>query len=175
MLVVGVVLLIRRGRVEAARNAALAAFVSAGWAALMVSQTPAGSWPTWNAMMADGFRFGAWLIALLSLASAEVPSWLRRISLGLCGVLIVYTSLGAISQSAEGVVPLFVDAVAGFVTALAALAATLHVWRHAVQGVAREVRWTAAAIAAQFAIDALTYAQAQWQGNIDPSLSILRL
>jgi len=175
LLVVAVVLLIRRGRSEAARNAALAAFVSAGWAALMVSQTPAGSWPTWNAMMADGFRFGAWLVALQSLASAEVPAWLRRGSLGLCGALVVYTSLGAISQSTEGVLPLFVDALAGLVTALAALAATMHVWRHAVEGVAREVRWSAAAIAAQFAIDALTYAQAQWHGNIDPSLWLLRV
>ena len=175
LLVVGVVLLIRRGRSEAARNVALAAFVSAGWAAIMVSQKPAGTWPTWNAMMADGFRFGAWLVALQSLAAAEVPAWLRRVSLGLCGALVVYTSLGAISQSTEGVLPLFVDALAGFVTALAALAATMHVWRHAVEGVAREVRWSAAAIAAQFAIDALTYAQAQWQGNIDPSLWMLRV
>jgi len=175
LLVVGVVLLIRRGRSEAARNVALAAFVSAGWAAIMVSQTPAGTWPTWNAMMADGFRFGAWLVALQSLAAAEVPAWLRRVSLGLCGALVVYTSLGAISQSTEGVLPLFVDALAGFVTALAALAVTMHVWRHAVEGVAREVRWSAAAIAAQFAIDALTYAQAQWQGNIDPSLWMLRV
>ena len=175
MLLVGIALLIRRGRVEAARNAALAAFVSAGWAALMVSQTAAGVWPTWNAMMADGFRIGAWLIALLSLAAAEVPAWLRRVSLGLCGLLIVYTSLGAISQSAEGVKALPLDGLAGLVTALLALATTLHVWRHAVKEVAREVRWSAAAIAAQFAIDVLTYAQAQWHGNLDVSLWILRL
>jgi putative PEP-CTERM system histidine kinase len=175
LLIVSIGLLIRRGRSESARNVALAAFVSAAWAAVIVSQTAAGTWPTWNAMMADGFRFGAWLVALYSLASAEIPNWLRRVSLGLCGLLIVYTALGGISQSAEGVKPLAVDGLAGLVVALAALAATLQVWRHAVRGVAREVRWSAAAIAGQFAVDALTYVQAQWQGNVDPSLSALRL
>ena len=39
MLVAGVLLLIRRGQSEPARNAAVAAIVSAGWAALMCSQT----------------------------------------------------------------------------------------------------------------------------------------
>ena len=175
MFIVGVVLLIRRGRSEAARNVALAAFVSAAWAGVVVSQTAAHAWPTWNAIMADGFRFGAWLIALLSLASAEVPPWLRRVSLGLCGLLIIYTALGGISQSAEGVKPLPLDSVAGLITALAALATTLHVWRHADGGVPREVRWSAAAIAGQFAVDALTYAQSQWQGDVHASLSLLRL
>jgi putative PEP-CTERM system histidine kinase len=175
MVIVGLVLLIRRGRSEAARNVALAALVSAAWAGVTVSQTAAHAWPTWNAMMADGFRFGAWLIALLSLASAEVPPWLRRASLGLCGLLIIYTALGGISQSAEGVKPLPLDSLAGLITALAALAATLHVWRHADGRVPREVRWSAAAIAGQFAVDALTYAQSQWQGDVHVSLSLLRL
>jgi putative PEP-CTERM system histidine kinase len=175
MLLVGLVLLVRRGKSEPARNAALAAAVSAAWAVLMVYQTPAGVWPTWNAMMADGFRLGAWLIALQSFASVQVPAWLRRMSLGLCGALIVYTSLGGISESLEGWRPLPLDAAAGLVTALAALAATLHVWRHAIEDQGREVRATAAAVGAQFAIDALTYAQAQWQGNVDASLSLLRV
>ena len=91
----GVLLLIRRGQSEPARNAAVAAIVSAGWAALMFSQAPPDAWPTWNAMMADGFRLGAWLIALQALASVEFPRWLRRMSLGLCVALIVYTSVGA--------------------------------------------------------------------------------
>jgi putative PEP-CTERM system histidine kinase len=141
----------------------------------MVYQVPAGVWPTWNAMMADGFRLGAWLIALQSFAFVQVPRWLRRMSLGLCGALIVYTSLGAISESLEGWRPLPLDAAAGLVTALAALAATLHVWRHAIEDKGREVRASAAAVGAQFAIDALTYAQAQWQGNVDASLSLLRV
>jgi len=175
LLLVGVLLLVRRGQNEPARNTALAAMVSAGWAILMVYQSPAGTWPTWNAMMADGFRFGAWLLALQSFASVEVPRWLRRVSLGLCGALIVYTSLGAISQSYGGPMRMPLDAAAGFITALAALAATLHVWRQAIQDVGREVRWCAAAVGGQFAIDALTYAQAQWQGDVDPSLSALRI
>jgi putative PEP-CTERM system histidine kinase len=175
LLVVGIVLLVRRGRSEPARNVAMAALVSAGWAAIMVSQTPAGTWPTWNAMMADGFRFGAWLIALQALISSETPAWLRRVSLGACAALIIYTSIGGISQSFDGARPLHFEALAGFVTALAALAATLHVWRHALQGESRSVRWCAAAVGGQFAIDALTYAQAQWQGNVHLSLSALRL
>jgi putative PEP-CTERM system histidine kinase len=175
MLLVGLALLVRRGKSEPARNAALAAAASAGWAVLMVYQAPAGVWPTWNAMMADGFRLGAWLIALQSFASVEVPRWLRRMSLGLCGALIVYTSLGAISESLEGWRPLPLDAAAGLVTSLAALAATLHVWRHAIEDKGREVRASAAAVGAQFAIDALTYAQTQWQGNVDASLSLLRI
>ena len=175
MLIAGVVLLVRRGQNEPARNTALAALVSSGWAVLMVYQSPAGAWPTWNAMMADGFRIGAWLIALQSFASVEVPPWLRRASLGLCGVLIVYTSLGGISESLEGWHPLPLDAVAGLVTSLAALATTLHVWRHAIQDEGRQVRGCAAAVGAQFAIDALTYAQAQWQGDVDASLSVLRI
>jgi len=175
MLFVGLVLLVRRGKSEPARNASLAAAASAGWAVLMVYQAPAGVWPTWNAMMADGFRLGAWLIALQSFAFVQVPRWLRRMSLGLCGALIVYTSLGAISESLEGWRPLPLDAAAGLVTALAALAATLHVWRHAIDDKGRAVRASAAAVGAQFAIDALTYAQAQWQGNVDTSLSLLRV
>src|SRR5947207_5273008 len=99
MLVAGVLLLIRRGQSEPARNAAIAAIVSAGWAALMFTQTPAGAWPTWNAMMVDGFRFGAGLMALQSLALVELPAWLRRVSLGSCAALIIYTSFGAISQT----------------------------------------------------------------------------
>src|SRR4051812_1345958 len=106
MLVAGVLLLIRRGQSESARNAAVAAIVSASWAAVMFSQAPAGAWPTWNAMMADGFRLGAWLIALQALASVELPPWLKRMSLGLCAALIVYTSLGAISQTVRGVQPM---------------------------------------------------------------------
>ncbi len=171
LLAVGIVVLIRRGQSEPARNAAVAAIVSAGWAALMWSQTPAHAWPTWNAMMADGFRFGAWLIALQALASIEVPAWLRRVSLGACAALILYTGFGAIAQ---GAAPLRLYPLAGFLTSLAALAATLHVWRHAFHGVAREVKWCAAAVAGQFAIDALTYAQAQWQGDVEPSLTVLR-
>ncbi|HLA71648.1 MAG TPA: XrtA/PEP-CTERM system histidine kinase PrsK [Steroidobacteraceae bacterium] len=172
LLVVGVVLLIRRGQSEPARNAAVAAIVSAGWAALMWSQMPAHAWPTWNAMMADGFRFGAWLIALQALASIEIPAWLRRMSLGSCAALIIYTAFGAIAQGAS---PLKLYPQAGFLTALAALAATLHVWRHAFHGASREVKWCASAVAGQFAIDALTYAQAHWQGDVDPSLTALRL
>ena len=172
LLVVGAVLLIRRGQSEPARNAAVAAIVSAGWAALMWSQTAAHAWPTWNAMMADGFRFGAWLIALQALASIEIPAWLRRVSLGSCAALIIYTAFGAIAQ---GATPLHLYPLAGFVTALAALAATLHVWRHAFHGAAREVKWCATAVAGQFSIDALTYAQAQWQGDVEPSLSVLRV
>jgi putative PEP-CTERM system histidine kinase len=175
MLLVGVLLLVRRGQSEPARNAAVAAIVSAGWAALMFSQAPAGVWPTWNAMMADGFRLAACLVALQALASAELPLWLRRVSLGLCVTLIVYTSIGAISQTMDGVRPMPIDAVAGFITALAALAATLHVWRQALNDVSPKLRWCAAAVAGQFAVDALTYAQAQWEGNVDPSLSALRL
>ncbi len=175
MLIVGVLLLVRRGQNEPARNTALAAMVSAGWAVLMVYQSPAGTWPTWNAMMADGFRIGAWLIALQSFASVEVPRWLRRASLGLCGVLIVYTSLGGISESLEGWHPLPLDTLAGLVTAVAALATTLHVWRHGMQDESRQVRACAAAVGAQFAIDALTYAQAQWQGDVHVSLSALRV
>jgi len=175
MLVAGVLLLIGRGQSEPARNAAVAAIVSAGWAAVMFSQAAAGSWPTWNAMMADGFRFGACLVALQALASVDLPSWLRRISLGLCVALIIYTSVGAISQTVGGFRPMRIDAVAGFITSLAALAATVHVWRQALNDVSPKVRWCAATIAGQFAIDALTYAQAQWQGNVDPSLSALRL
>ncbi|HEV7609501.1 MAG TPA: XrtA/PEP-CTERM system histidine kinase PrsK [Steroidobacteraceae bacterium] len=175
MLIVGIVLLLRRGQSEPARNAAVAALVSAGWAALMFSQSAAGAWPTWNAMMADGFRFGAWLVALRALALVELPTWLRRVSLGLCAALIIYTSFGAISQSMGGVRPLRIASLAGFIASLAALAATVHLWRQALHGVSREVRWCAAAVSGQFAIDALTYAQAQWQGNVDPSLSALRL
>ena len=89
--------------------------------------------------------------------------------------LIIYTSVGAISQTIGGVRPMRIDAVAGFITSLAALAATMHVWRQALNDVSPKVRWCAAAVAGQFAIDALTYAQAQWQGNVDPSLSALRL
>ena len=112
----------------------------------MFTQTPAGTWPTWNAMMVDGFRFGAWLVALQSLASVELPAWLRRVSLGLCAALIVYTSFGAISQTIRRPdAPMRIDAVAGFITALAALAATLHVWRQAMNA-SREVRWCAAAL-----------------------------
>ena len=62
LLLVGVLLLVRRGQNEPARNTALAAMVSAGWAILMVYQSPAGTWPTWNAMMAGGFRFGKSLL-----------------------------------------------------------------------------------------------------------------
>jgi putative PEP-CTERM system histidine kinase len=175
LLLAGLLLLARRGQNEPARNTALAAIVSAGWAILMVYQSPAGTWPTWNAMMADGFRFGAWLLALQSFASVEVPRWLRRVSLGLCGALIVYTSLGAISQSYGGTMHLPLDAAAGFITALAALAATLHVWRQAILDESRHVRRCAAAVGGQFAIDAMTYAQAQWQGDVDPSLSALRI
>ena len=175
MLLVGMLLLIRRGQSEPARNAAIAALVSAAWAALMFTQTPAGAWPTWNAMMVDGFRFGAGLVALQSLALVELPPWLRRVSLGLCAALIVYTSFGAISQTIGGIRPMRIDAAAGFITALAALATTLHVWRQALNDESSKVRWCAAALAGQFAIDALTYAQAQWQGDVDPSLSALRL
>jgi hypothetical protein len=114
LLIIGAVLLIRRGQSEPARNAAVAAIVSAGWAALMWSQTPAHAWPTWNAMMADGFRFGAWLIALQALAAIEIPAWLRRMSLGSCAALILYTAFGAITQSAS---PLRLYPLAGFVTA----------------------------------------------------------
>ena len=175
MLLVGVVLLIRRGRSEPARNVAIAAIVSAGWAALMVSQSPAGVWPTWNAMMADGFRFGAWLIALQAVTATELPVWLRRASLGLCCALIVYTSIGAISQSIDGAHPLRFDGLAGLVTSAGALAATLHVWRQASEQAGRELRWCAAAVSGQFAIDLLVYTQAQWQGDVDAPLSTLRL
>ena len=175
MLVAGVLLLIGRGQSEPARNAGVAAIVSAGWAAMMFSQAPAGAWPTWNAMMADGFRLGACLMALQALASVELPAWLRRLSIGLCVALIIYTSVGAISQTVGGFRPMRIDAVAGFITSLVALVATMHVWRQALNDPSPKVRWCAAAVAGQFAIDALTYAQAQWQGNVDPSLSALRL
>jgi len=175
MLVAGVLLLIGRGQSEPARNAAVAAIVSAGWAAIMFSQSPAGAWPTWNAMMADGFRLGACLVALQALASVDLPRWLRRMSLGLCVALIVYTSVGAISQTIGGLRPMAIDAAAGFITSLAALVATVYVWRQALNDVSPKMRWCAAAIAGQFAIDTLTYAQAQWQGDVDPSLSALRL
>jgi putative PEP-CTERM system histidine kinase len=172
LLAVGCALLLRRGQSEPARNAAVAALASAGWAVLMWSQTPAHIWPTWNAMMADGFRFGAWLIALQAFAAIEVPAWLRRISLGSCAALILYTAFGAIAQ---GAAPVHLHALAGFLTALAALSATLHVWRHAFHGVAREVKWCAAAVAGQFTVDSLTYAQAQWQGDVESSLTVLRI
>jgi putative PEP-CTERM system histidine kinase len=175
MFIAGVLLLLGRGQSEPARNAAVAAIVSAGWAALMFSQAAADTWPTWNAMMADGFRFGASLMALQAVAAVELPRWLRRSSLGLSAAFIIYTSIGAITQTMGGIRPMRLDAIAGCITSLAALAATVYVWRQASNDVSPKVRWCAAACAGQFAIDALTYAQAQWQGNVDPSLSALRL
>ncbi len=82
MLVAGVLLLIRRGQSEPARHAAVAAVVSAAWAALMAFQAHhevagmagAGS-------PADGLRIAAWFIALESLSTVAYPRWLRRTAL----------------------------------------------------------------------------------------------
>ena len=78
MLAAGVVLLIRRGQSEPARHAAVAAVVSAAWAALMAFQARHEAAAGWGVYAADGLRIAAWFIALEALSSLEFPRWLRR-------------------------------------------------------------------------------------------------
>ena len=166
MLVAGVLLLIRRGQSEAARNAAVAAIVSAAWAALMFSQAPAGAWPTWNAMMADGFRLGAWLMALQALASVELPRVVAahepRVVRGTHHLHLRWRHLAnhgrrpadAHRRGRPG---------SSLRWRRSSRPCTCGVRRCTTQS--SKVRWCAATIAGQFAIDALTYAQAAVAGE----------
>ena len=127
-------------------------------------------------MMADGFRLGAWLVALQSLSPVELPALVAAHVLAACvrddGVL--HPRLGATPHRRRLIGPCARRG-AGFITALAALAATLHVWRQAIRRAAARCAGARPPSPASSPIDALTYAQAQWQGDEPISLSALRL
>jgi putative PEP-CTERM system histidine kinase len=168
MLAVGVVLLIRRGQSEPARHAAVAAVVSAAWAALMAFQArqeePAG----WEVFAADGLRIAAWFIALEALATREFPRWLRRTVLAASILMVASAVIGWASSYPPAAIHPGLSASLGFVAALGTLMGALHVWRHAIPAAARAIRWCTAGAAAQFVFDALNYLPLR-EGGSEPA------
>ncbi|HEU5134615.1 MAG TPA: XrtA/PEP-CTERM system histidine kinase PrsK [Steroidobacteraceae bacterium] len=157
MLAAGVVLLIRRGQSEAARHAAVAAVVSAAWAALMAFQARHEAVAGWGVFAADGLRIAAWFVALESLTTREFPRWLRRTVFAAGIAMVASAVIGWASGYQPAAIYPGLLAAVGFVAALGTLVAALHVWRHASPAAVRAIRWCAAAAAAQFAFDALNY------------------
>jgi len=157
MLVAGVVLLLRRGQSEPARHAAVAAVVSAAWAALMAFQARQEVAAGWGVYAADGLRIAAWFIALEALSTREFPRWLRRAVLGVVVAMVALAVISRASNYSPASIGPGLLAVPGFAGALGTIYATLHVWRHAIPAAARMIRWCAAGVAAQFAFDVLNY------------------
>lgn len=157
MLAAGVLLLIRRGQSEPARLAAVAAVVSAAWAALMAFQTRHEPAAAWAVFAADGLRIAAWFIALDALSTGGFPRWLRRAVLATSIVMVASAAIGWVSRHEPASVTPGLLALPALIAALAALYATQHVWRHAIPAAASAVRWCAAGAAAQFALDAFSY------------------
>jgi putative PEP-CTERM system histidine kinase len=157
MLAAGVLLLIRRGQSEPARHAAVAAVVSAAWAALMAFEARNVAVDGWSVFAADGLRIAAWFIALEALSTVEFPRWLRRCVLGLSIAMVAAAVVGGASSYTREAFNPGLLAPLGFLASLAALSSTKHVWRHAMPVAARAVRLSACGAAAQFMLQAIHY------------------
>ena len=171
MAAAGVFLLMRRGRSEPARNAAVAVLVSAGWAGVLAFEAHETGFSAWAVYAADGLRVIAWYVALESLAT-QFSRGLRRTVLFLCLALAAGAGIGALWTTTPDPVFLQTLSALGVAGALAALSAAFHVWRHAIDDAARQVRWSVAGASAMFACDALSYAQGRAGG--DETIAALR-
>ncbi len=171
MAAAGILLLIKRGQSETARQGAVAVLVSAGWAAVLALESYEAGFSPWAIYAADGLRVIAWYVALESLAS-QFSRGLRRTVLFLWFALAVGAGIGALWSSTLDPMYLQTLSALGIAGAVAALLAAVHVWRHALESAARQIRWSVAGASAMFACDALSYAQGRAGG--DETIAVLR-
>src|SRR5688500_6137658 len=169
-------LLVRRRDVEVARRAAIAAAASTVWALVLAYDAVVGQPLGWGTLIADGVRYGAWLLTLQALLPAGSSPWLRRWTLGVCAGLVVYAAYGWLAQRLPVLMapPDNLFGVAGLLPVFAGLVTTEQVIRNASASASRSVRLWAAGIGGQFAYDLFLYSQAQLLGDLDSAAWTLR-
>ena len=90
----GTLLLLKSRNGDVPRRAALAAYISALWAAVLAGQDYVGSQSGWVSMLFEGLRYTTLLAVLRELAPSAVPLWLRRLSVTVCLAPVAYAIAG---------------------------------------------------------------------------------
>jgi putative PEP-CTERM system histidine kinase len=165
----GMLLLLRSRNGEFPRRAALAAFITALWAAVLAGQSYIESELGWVSMLFEGLRYTALLAVLRALAPSATPGWVRHLSLGLCLSPVVYAIAGWIGQY-YGLYSLPLRNVlvtAGLVLAFVGLVNTEQVVRLTPGTLSAALRTCLAGMGGLFAYDLFLYSQAQLLGELD--------
>jgi putative PEP-CTERM system histidine kinase len=165
----GILLLFKSRNGDIARRAALGAFVSAVWAAVLAGQSYVGGQFGWISMLAEGLRYTAWLIVLRALAPPGIPRWTRNASLAVCLAPVVYSIGGWCGQYFGWfALPLGrVLVLAGLLLAFVGLVNTEQVVRLTPERLSRELRACLIGLGGMFAYDLFLYSQAQLLGELD--------
>jgi putative PEP-CTERM system histidine kinase len=164
-----VLLLIKSRNGDIARRAALAALISAIWAAVLAGQAHLGSHLGWVSMLVEGLRYTALLLLLRALAPSAATRWQGRVSLAVCLAPIVYSIAGWSGQFFElYILPLDeVLVLAGLLLAFAGLVNTEQVVRMKPERLSRDMRLCLIGVGGMFAYDLFLYSQAQLLGQLD--------
>ena len=154
---------------DIARRAALAAFITGIWAAVLAKQSQIGSQPGWVSMVVEGLRYVAWLTVLRVLAPAVMPRWIKNLSLAVCLAPVVYGLAGWAGQYfGRFALPLDdVLVVMGLLLAFVGLVNTEQVVRLTTGALSREMRACLTGMGGLFAYDLFLYSQAQLLGELD--------
>jgi len=165
----GTLLLLKSRNGDVPRRAALAAFITALWAAVLAGQSYVGSESGWVSMLFEGLRYTALLAVLRALAPSAVPLWLRRLSLTVCLAPVAYAIAGWIGQYyGFYFLPLGgVLVTAGLLLAFVGLVNTEQVVRLTPGTLSIELRTCLAGMGGLFAYDLFLYSQAQLLGELD--------
>jgi putative PEP-CTERM system histidine kinase len=175
-LVACVALLVKSRNGDLARRAVLGALVSAVWAAVLAGQALLDLQVSWASLLAEGLRYGAWLLVLGTVAPAAMPTWWRRMSVALCAAPVLYAVIGWAGQfTGRFALPIadVVDA-CGLVLAFIGLVNTEHVVRHFPGAMSLPTRLCVAGIAGLFAYDLFLFSQAHLLGEADRGAWALR-
>jgi putative PEP-CTERM system histidine kinase len=164
-----ILLLFKSRNGDIARRAALGAFISAIWAAVLAGQAYVGSHLGWVSMLVEGLRYTAWIIVLRALAPAGIPRWTRNLSLAVCLAPVVYAIAGWCGQYYRlFALPLDQVLVAvGLLLSFVGLVNTEQVVRLTPHRLSRELRACLIGLGGMFAYDLFLYSQAQLLGELD--------
>jgi putative PEP-CTERM system histidine kinase len=165
----GTVLLLKSRNGDVPRRAALAAYISALWAAVLAGQNYVGSQAGWVSMLFEGLRYTTLLAVLRELAPSVVPLWLRRLSVIVCLAPVAYAIAGWLGQYYGFYsLPLGdVLVIAGLLLAFVGLVNTEQVVRLTPGALSKELRTCLAGMGGFFAYDLFLYSQAQLLGELD--------
>jgi hypothetical protein len=162
-------LLLKSRNGDVPRRAALAAFITALWAAVLAGQHYLGSQPGWVSMLFEGLRYTALLTVLRALSPASTPNWLRNLSLGMCLAPVAYAIAGWVGQY-YGLysLPLAdVLVMTGLLLAFVGLVNTEQVVRLTPGKLSTGLGASLAGMGGLFAYDLFLYSQAQLLGALD--------
>jgi putative PEP-CTERM system histidine kinase len=164
-----VLLLIKSRNGDIARRAALGAFITGLWAAVLAGQSLVGGRLGWVSMLVEALRYTAWLAVLRILAPPAMTGRIRSLSLWLCLALVVYSIAGWLGQyynffslPLDGVL-----VVAGLLLAFVGLVNTEQVVRLIPGRLTPELRACLTGMGGLFAYDLFLYSQAQLLGQLD--------